>query len=398
VEAARRLAGLAALSPSETFATALEARFLAAARQQSAEVPVAAGNDTPTLPSRLSPMPAPGEDQLPTLPDADLGVTVRGREPRRGRRLPQRLWPVVAAACVLAALLSTFTVAAFASPGSALYSLNRWEQGVRAKLAGSQADQARLHLQLAGDALRALDHAVAPPVDEAAYHDALATFADEFHAAGAVLDMLPAGVDRETLAAGVSDLGALARHDLRAALPVLGWPDRLQTTATLAEVGDAVPRVTGVTITRVSQHGAHLWRCAVVGSGFAPGAVLLVDGRQMGTVTSSTPTTLTAEVPMDDDAGLPRSMGIGNPDGTASTTTNISGYGGGGDDGSPTPSATSDDHGGSSGSGSGSGDGGHDGGGSGTGTNGTSGGSGSGGSGSSESGSHSGVNDDGAHA
>jgi hypothetical protein len=268
------------------------------------------------------------------------------RVPRlRGSRV---FWQALAAAVVLTFAGGAMAVAAAAPPGSPLYGLHRWEDGVRVSLAASPADRTRLHLRYATDALVALDRAVAQRQGNPTYGDALATLRREQAAAARDLAQVPAGHGRDALTAQLSSLRTQARHDLRAALGSRSWPDRLSTTSALAELGDAVPSVAHAVVAHESD---RRWQVTLSGAGFQPGAVLLVNGVPMGTAHVVSPNLLTAEV--SDVASLRHvALGVGNPDGTAAATESVATA-----SETPTPGG-SDDHGGQ-GSGTGTGKGGH---------------------------------------
>ena len=151
--------------------------------------------------------------------------------------LSWKVWTSLAAAILLALTVTTFTVAANASPGSAFYGVRRWQEDARTNLTNSDAERAKLHLQYATDALDALDAAVAQHACRARTDEALGRFTDEVRQAQDALAPVPAGADRDTISASLDDLRARGRHDLRAALPSLGWSGRITTTSALGEVG-----------------------------------------------------------------------------------------------------------------------------------------------------------------
>jgi hypothetical protein len=217
---------------------------------------------------------------------------------------------------------TTFIAAAAAAPGTPLYGLHRFEQGVQVSLAGSAADQTRLHLDYAQEALTALQAATAHQQSGASYDDALATFADEMRAAATTLDGVGAGADRDALSAKFDQLRARGRADLHTALAFLSWPDRVMTTSVLGAMGDNVLHVSQASMV-YSDDEQHLWRISVSGSGFAPGAVLLVNGQPAGTIVSNTPTTLVAKMTGDESSPAPSAIGVANPDDTAAETSSI---------------------------------------------------------------------------
>jgi hypothetical protein len=302
--------------PSSAFADELEERLLARAQRQATGGAVAedgaiedtlddTANDALTIP-------------LLALPDRPGR---RGsRHARDSRRGSWRIWSSLAAAILLALTITTFAVAAYASPGSALYTVRRWQEDARSNLANSDAERTQLHLQYATDALDALDAAVAQQ-DVTAYREALGRFTDEFSQATAALDQVPAGSNHDTLASSLDDLRARGQSDLRAALPSLSWPARIATTSALGALGETVITVTRVSGVRSGSYGARLWTVTISGSGFQNGAVLLVDGRPSGHVVTITPTRLVAQLAGggQEDA-LTHRIGVGNPDGTAAAS------------------------------------------------------------------------------
>ena len=143
--------------------------------------------DAPTLPS-ISALGSPAN-----LP----GHRVRGLR-MRSRRVSWRVWTSLAAAILLALTITTFTVAANASPGSALYGVRRWQEDARTNLTNSDAERAKLHLQYATDALDALDAAVAQHASANIYSEALGRFTDELRQAHDALALVPAGTDHDS--------------------------------------------------------------------------------------------------------------------------------------------------------------------------------------------------------
>ena len=379
LDASDRLTALSGAEPSPAFADRLETLFLSTAASLSEHgstpasfdmlgdslaarfadtTPPRLGNDYPTLPGvrwdELDSMDGVDSmDNQATVADSAIAppapVPLRPHPAHPGwRRL---VWSALAAALLLAIGATTLTAAAAAGPGTPLYSLHRWEQGIQVSMAGKAADRVKLHLEYAREALVALDAAVAARQTGGAYDDALATYRDEMGAASVSLAAVPAGGDQSALVAQFGQLRAQGRSDLHAALAVLPWAQRITTTSALAGLGDNVLSVTRAEMV-YSGHGQHLWRITVTGSGFQPGAILLVNGQPAGEVISVTPTTLVAQMTGDDSAPLPASIGVANPDNTAAVTSAI--RSGEQDDATPgtqttpgaQPSPTIDDHGG----------------------------------------------------
>ena len=369
--AAYALAAVGRAEPAPNFVARLEQQFLAEAATlhdfaNAAPAPPPLSDWADSAPLPLDDQPRLGNDYptLPgsvwsSLPDASTEADTdgaggaiplwRARPSGRGGYRPgwrRLLWPAIAAALLLAIGMTTLTAAASAGPGSPLYGLRRWEQNIQVNLAGSATDRTKLHIGYARDALTALDAAVSRHDVGATYDDALTTFLDETRAAVVSLDEVPAGSLRDALSLQLEQVMAQGRADLHRALAALPWAKRIATTTALADIGDNVLRVTQAAMV-YSGHGQHLWQITVTGSGFQQGAALLVNGQPAGTVVSVTPTTLVAQLPGDDSAPLPRSIGVANPDDTAAQTGAISSHEQN-DDGTPTPNITPtvDDHGG----------------------------------------------------
>ncbi len=297
--------------PSPAFADDLEARLLAARGNMSAWKPCRANDEmenAPTLPSIIAAYP---------------GRTVAGHILPDMRRMPHgRSGPRWRRPSSLALTVTTFTVAANASPGSAFYGVRRWQEDARTNLTNSDAERTKLHLQYATEALDALDAAVAQHAFSA-YSEALGRFTDEVRQAQDALGPVPAGADRDTISASLDALRARGRHDLRAALPSLGWPGRITTTQALGRLGESVVTVTKVAAARARSQTGYVWTVTITGSGFQNGAILLVRQRPAGQLTSVTPTQVVAQLGAGGDDSLPHDVGVGNPDATAASTAQV---------------------------------------------------------------------------
>ncbi|HEV8194693.1 MAG TPA: hypothetical protein VGP82_24840 [Ktedonobacterales bacterium] len=332
LQAADALAPLREAQPRAEFARALEIRLLAyaASRGGDSALPTLAGDATEEL----------STDESPAMTSAD--PRAHGRTGRRSGRVWRPRQVMAAAALLLIVCASALTTAAAsAGPGSLLFGLHRVEQNVRVQLASSQGDRIRLHLSYADEALSQLNAAVAQQAGDPAYSSALATFLMEQRAAVEGLLTLTAGAERNELSTELTDLRLRAQGDLHAALHVIGWPDRLITTQALGELGETVVVVRDVKVTHLNGQNVHLVRLVVSGSGFAPAAVVMVDGRQVGTVTSATATQLVVEIDATALHAPLRVIGVSNPDGTAAlsqrTEVDNDANQGGGSNSHPTP-------------------------------------------------------------
>jgi hypothetical protein len=287
LRAADRLAAGRAIEPSLDFTRGLIERL-------DAQVDVA-----------LAASPAPG---------------ARAHRPTARRALPRAA--LIAAAVVIALAASLLTIARSSAPGAPLYGLRRFEQAVRAGIAFTAEDRVRLHLLYAEQALSSVEQAVRVQ-DLPAYRDALGTMLDENDAASRDAATLPTNAARDRARSGLDALIQRERMALRSALGALGWHDRIITTAALGRIGAAGPSITSVLVsTETGSDSATVWRITIGGAGFQPGALLLVNDQPRGTVESVSDDTLVASV-LDGPVPRAATIGVGNPDGTATSSSRV---------------------------------------------------------------------------
>jgi hypothetical protein len=332
--AADYLIGLRVVEPEETFARNLETRLLAHAQSLATVAPAVPAIAAQQKARPRPPAPSPG-----------------GRRTSPRTRVP---WPLIAASLALVMGIGTITgvVAAAAQPGSPLYALHRWEQGVQVQLAPTAADRVHLHLANAHAALASLTAAVAHREGDPTYRDALATLQSEEHAAATALQTLPPGNERDNLTGQLQTLRQQERSDLYAALSGIAWPDQLVTTQALGSLGAAIPQVTSVTLKQLAPGGVRGWKVTITGSGFLPGAELIGSGGTVvGQVTASGPTQLIVDISDSERHLLARGAGVRNPDDTAAALGALietgSGKGSaGGPQGTPSPGGSGNGNGG----------------------------------------------------
>lgn len=225
-----------------------------------------------------------------------------------------RLWGAVAVIVLTLGLGAMTALASSAAPGTALFQVRRLDQHVRIAITTDTASRARLHLRYAREWLADLQQDVRPGLNEVGYRAALnALLADEA-AAEQETSQITDGAVRANVEAELAAFRTIARSELAAVLPGLTWPLRILTTQALGGLGASVPHVTAVEITPIA---GGKWQVVLTGSGFQPGAVLLLNGEPGGTVITVTATTLSADFPASVLRGGMDSLGIGNPDGTA---------------------------------------------------------------------------------
>lgn len=301
--AADTLAPLASAQPSAKFAAQLEARLMA--RVEAREAPQTRTALPPTLPTRRAPA-----------------------TPRR--RLTQLTWAAVAACVLLGTTVGALT--ASAHPGAPLYSLRKAVEGLSSDLTGASAAAAQENLQRATVALAAFN-AAASRGDNAAALTALGQLTSADRQASDAIAQVGDSAQRATLQSQLNTLHAQEIPDLRAALPNLGWPARTQATNALRALHATSLVVTSARITGgiggdTSKGGSGgksggLVTVIVNGAGFTPGAVLLINGRQVGVVDAVAPGTLVAHLASGSLVEEATSVGVGEPDGSAASTTHI---------------------------------------------------------------------------
>jgi hypothetical protein len=302
---AERIASGQGIIPSSDFAQSLKARFLAAAE-------VARGEQRPVAHSR--PAPARPQWQARHAGANYIGAILRTRQVQAA---------TLAATLLIALGAGVLLAAASAPPASPLYAVRRAEQSISVQVATSKSDEVELHVSYAGQALAELTDA-ALKHDLERYRAALSTLIEEDKAALAAATAAPAGGQRTQLVAQVTTLRAREVNGLRAALPSLGWHDRIPTTSVLAGLDVSAPSITNADIIKADKvkGSKNVWHVTVTGHGFQLGAILLVNESQRGVVVSVTDNVLIAEV---SDGPIPgnASVGVGNPDHTAANTKRV---------------------------------------------------------------------------
>jgi hypothetical protein len=305
--AVRALTPLRQAMPSATFARSAEASMLRRAQE------LVAGEYYP--------------DHIPPLASG-AGVSVASR--RRTSRAHPLLWASAIAAILLVSVGGIFVAAADAQPGSVLFSVHRFEQGVQAQLTTNAAERVQLHLDNAQAALQAFDRAIARQQHGAELTDALDTFLSEHAAADTALAAVTDTASHAHLAAALDQQRAQGVSDLRAALPNQDWSLRLRLTQALGALNVAIPILIQVTLTESSDPAdskgvGRITTVTITGAGFQPGAQLLLRGIPMGTVLSVSGDTLVAQLRAAAQAIASQgSIGVGNPDGTTAMSAQAS--------------------------------------------------------------------------
>lgn len=225
--------------------------------------------------------------------------------------------------CLIFVLLSSSMVALAAQvtdPTNPLYSLKGWGQQIQLQLTSNPADQASLNLQFARDRLNTIP-SLANSADEGAYRLAVSDFDQKITASSATIKGLPSGAKQAMLVRQLANLKIDAIHILRTHLVQLEVPEQLYTTTELARLGDTIPNVKQVLLTLPSKSTKDE-TISFLGSDLQPGAWLLINGKkrqQTGTLQQGW------LVFVIDNNGMqrPQSLGMLNPDGSATETSTI---------------------------------------------------------------------------
>ncbi len=233
------------------------------------------------------------------------------------RPVMRRAW--IVALGVVAVLLLTFvgitTVAAKSLPGDPLYGMKQLERHVALAWAGDQSARASLQLTQLQQAMADLNTVVREHRSDAAIQEALATVAADTQASQQAVHVLPAGKPHMALEQTLANTLKGERTSLHRLLSQVGWESSVAFTRQLGALGEAVPLISGMTVSWDSGDTPTL---TITGKNFAPGARLVIDGSPRGVVLSSTATTLRVLVRSSDWSGSQMGMiGVVNPDGTA---------------------------------------------------------------------------------
>jgi hypothetical protein len=325
-------------APSSSFADQLEAQLLA---RFAASSDVATPEEIPTI---VPPATNDAHTSAPAEPEGTPRITPHPLPWRSGRGRP----PVAALLSwqtAAALLLAVISVASVLATAAGFGPLGSPKQTPVSTLSASELEaRVRLHLRNADDALTTFNSDVAQRAGDQAYQGALARFSTEVAAASSELATATNAPAYQTLAAQLSALRDRGRHDLRAALPSLTWALRATVTETLGAIGDAIPNLGQTAIAGTAGKDNYVWTLTVHGSGFAPGAVLLIDGQPTGATLSVSATALVAQVSNAQVRAGSHRIGVGNADGTAVNGDTVT-------------FSQPDDHGGRGGSGDGGGSG-----------------------------------------
>lgn len=282
------------------------------------------------------------------------------------RRRLLRASAIAAAILLLVGVGFTLTAAVSqAGPGSPLYGLRKWEQGVAIGFTFDQRSRAQQRIGYAQDSLAALE-TVIKQNDYTTYPAALSSFWDNFAAAQSEVSKVSAGSERDALNAQIESLRTRATGDLYGALTGMRWSERLATTKVLGKLGNSVPHIQRVTYA----HAADVPLAGTLGStpgnsddlliqihgeGFVAGAVVYINGRPVSDVRRVSRNDIQVVLHGVTTLAPGTIVGVTNPDGTADEFRSVS-RGNASSQGIPTATPNSHgDHNGDSGTGTGTG-------------------------------------------
>ena len=242
---------------------------------------------------------------------------VRPRGPAGAPRFRmRRAWITVLkiAAVLILASIGILSASAHSLPGDALYGLRQAEHQFTLNFASDPQDRASVQIDQLHSTLVDLSTVVNDGRADDAIRLALHLLAAETNDSRAAVAALPAGAERQAAQRKLDGVLAEEEQTLRHLLDQVDWPMRLAITQQLGALGDAIPRVTQVTV-RSQSNGTLL--ITLTGTHFAPQVELIIDGRPGGMVSQRTSEQLVAVISPSAWPPGEHTVGVRNPDGTA---------------------------------------------------------------------------------
>jgi hypothetical protein len=226
-----------------------------------------------------------------------------------------RTWDMgIEAVSVLMEPVLLVHVAANSLPGDPLYPVKRLEQQLVVVQTHNQEEKVTLEITHLSSALADLSTVVQEGRSDADITAALAVVASDTQDSQQAVNIFPAGQSHETLVQALTSAVNNERSVLLRLLPRLRWSQQIAFTKQLGHVGEQIPLVTDVTITR---NGNYTLLIAITGKNFVSGTHLTIAEAPRGIVIQQTSTMLKIVV---NAADLPDtsaySAGVANPDGT----------------------------------------------------------------------------------
>lgn len=227
----------------------------------------------------------------------------------------RRAWIAVLgiAAVLVLACAGVLTASARSLPGDALYSVKQAEDQFNLTLASDPRNRASVQINQLHNSLVDLRTVVNDKRDDGAIRFALNIVTAKTNNSRAAVAMLPAGSERNAAQQGLNGVLAEEEQGLRQLLELVDWPVRVAVTRQLGALGDPVPTLTRLMVS-VQTNGSRL--ITLTGTHFAPHVELIINGRPVG-ILSSTSQQLIAVVSNSAWSAGEHTFGVLNPDGTA---------------------------------------------------------------------------------
>lgn len=237
--------------------------------------------------------------------------------------------PVLRTAFILATviiciiLLGTgvmITAAQATNPSNPLYIVRQWEQGIQQATPTAITNQAEQERQGVLDQLHTLS-GLAKPAQTAAYNQGIIVLDQKLIHLTLTINALPGGPEQQRMLSELRTLKTTVNATLRGFLPQLAIAERLTTTDELSQLGDQVPELTNAAMV-VSMSPKEQATVSLAGKNLVPEARLLIDD-QLATADASIQNGIHVFVVDWSGQQAPATLGIMNPDGTATHTKTI---------------------------------------------------------------------------
>jgi hypothetical protein len=207
--------------------------------------------------------------------------------------------------------LGISTVAAHSLPGDPFYNIKIFQQSIALNQAGSQDDKAAIAIQQLRDALADLQKTVTDRRSDDQINMAINTLADRTSTAQSLINNLPSdSQQRDDFVFAIQQ----EKSTLRALLSNGSWNTRVVLSTQLGRLSDPIPAISSAT----AFQAGNLTTVVITGTTFEPGAHFTLNGSSnIGIIVFQSPTKIVVNIP---SIRLPDgriSVGIQNPDGTA---------------------------------------------------------------------------------
>ncbi len=223
---------------------------------------------------------------------------------------------------ILCLVLGTGTLIAAqaAGPTSPLYGIRLWEQRMEASIDHSSLNRAEQLRQTIHNRLHTLAN-LTGPTQTAAYNQALMEVNQQINSFDQLVDAQPAGQDRDRLLTELTAIKNEARQTLRGQLPILPLAGCVEATDELAQLDDPVLQILKATVV-LSLHAPEQATISITGNNLASGAKLIVNNQLVASPGVLQKSTYVFVIPWSGTLP-PKSVGLHEPDETASQTNSV---------------------------------------------------------------------------